>query len=31
MLKDMLKIAGGVILGMAIVNFLPASIKSYIK
>lgn len=30
MLKDMLKIAAGVILGMAIIKFLPASVKQYI-
>jgi len=31
MIKEILKIALGVILAMAIINFLPASVKAYVK
>lgn len=31
MIKEILKIAAGVVVGMAIINFLPASIQKFVK
>lgn len=31
MIKEIFKIALGVILAMAIINFLPAQVKAYVK